>query len=169
MVIDVKALSKEQLRNLVDNHRKKNATNLTIYSDALAELERREGKGLDFDKSYEVILKAARERRFISYKDLADASGADWQAVHYSVGKHLGSLVEYAHRRGWPMLSAIVVNRPNVATGRMEPDALRGFVGIARELDIPVVNEEEFLKDQQRAVFDWAASLPLGSDGRNKE
>jgi len=118
--IEVTKLSDEQLKNLIDNHRRKLATDSLTYLDALAEQARRSGQGLDFNKSFSIIRRAAAERRFVSYKELADASGADWNRVHYSIGGHLWSLVEYAHRRGWPMLSAIVVNKQNVATGNME-------------------------------------------------
>jgi hypothetical protein len=56
------------------------------------------------------------------------------------------------------MLSAVVVNKPNVRSGAMEPETLRGFVGAARELGYPVTNEEAFLREQQARVFEWAAS-----------
>ena len=113
-------------------------------------------RDLDFDKSFQIIRQAAKDRRFISYGELADASGADWTQVHYSMFGHLWDLVEYAHRRGWPMLSAIVVNRQNVATGDLEPKSLKGFVAAARQLGFDVTNEEAFLRDQQSRVFDWA-------------
>lgn len=169
MPLDVTKATDQELQNLVDNHRRAAATNAPLYLDALGELERRKGNGLDFDKSYAAILNAAKKRQFLSYKDLADASGADWQRVHYSIGRHLGALVEYAHRRGWPLLSAIVVNKPNVKTGEMEPETLRGFIGIARYLEIPVVDEEAFLRSQQTAVFDWAARLPDQPDGTSRK
>lgn len=103
-----------------------------------------------------MIWEAAREGRFVSYKDLADASGASWLKVHYEVGGHLGRVVEFAHRMGWPMVSAIVVNKPNVATGRMEPETLKGFVAAARDLGHVVIDVEGFLRDQQARVFAWA-------------
>lgn len=78
MPVQVEKLSVVELENLIQNHRKKRATDAPLYADALRELERRRGKGLDFDKSFRIIRQAAAERRFISYKDLADASGADW-------------------------------------------------------------------------------------------
>jgi hypothetical protein len=124
--LDVAKLSDEQLSNIIENHCRKGATDSSVYVDALAEQARRKGKGLDFDKSFEVIRRAAAEDRFVSYKELADASGADWNQVHYSIGGHLWSLVEYAHRKGWPMLSAVVVNKQNVASGRMEQETLKG-------------------------------------------
>jgi hypothetical protein len=69
---------------------------------------------------------------------------------------HLWSLVEYAHRKGWPMLSAVVVNKPNVASGNMEPETLKGFIAAARELGVSITDERAFLRDQQRLVFEWA-------------
>ncbi len=148
-------LSTEGLRNLIANHRKKGETSSSLYIAALRELEARTGKGLDFDKSFEVIRKAAKDRRFVSYKELADASGADWSRVHYDIGGHLWRLVEYAHRRGWPMLSAIVVNKQNVATGQMEPETLDGFLGAAKDLGHVVTDENRFLREQQEEVFQW--------------
>jgi hypothetical protein len=67
MPIEVETLSTSQLDNLIENHRRKRATNAPLYIDALRELGKREGKGLDFDKSLSTILEAATERRFLSY------------------------------------------------------------------------------------------------------
>ena len=131
-------------------------TSEPVYVEALAEQARRFGKGLDFNKSYNAILRSAADDRFISYKDLADASGAEWSRVHYSMNNHLWSLVEYAHRKGWPMLSAVVVNKPNVASGDMEPESLKGFIAAAKELGLTITDEKAFLRDQQRRVFEWA-------------
>jgi hypothetical protein len=156
--IDFAHLDTERLRNLVANHRTKRATDSPVYINALRELEQRTGHGLDFDKSYQAIREAAREGRFLSYKGLADASGAEWSKVHYAMGGHLWRLVEYAHRKGWPMLSAIVVNQRNVATGKMEPDTLKGFIRAARDLDHVVTSEGDFLKEQQELVFRWGSS-----------
>jgi hypothetical protein len=155
MAIDIAGLSTPQIETLIQNHRNKAATNAPLYADALRELEKRKGKGLDFDKSLSIIHQAAKEGRYISYKELADASGADWGQVHYAVGRHLWNLVEYAHRRRWPLLSAIVVNKPNIDTGKMEPDTLKGFIAAARLLDYPVIDEQAFLKEQQARVFAW--------------
>jgi hypothetical protein len=75
-----------------------------------------------------LIREAAADQRFLSYKELADASGADWARVHYAMNQHLGDLIEYAHRRGWPLLSAIVINKDNVKSGNMADSTLQGFV-----------------------------------------
>jgi hypothetical protein len=161
MPINVTKLGDDELKNLIDNHRRHKATSAPVYLDALRELQIRKGKGLEFDKSFEIIRDAAKERRFLSYKDLADASGADWNQVHYSIGGHLWDLVEFAYRNDWPMLSAVVVNKPNVGSGTMEPETLKGFIGAARELGYQVTDEEAFLREQQAHVFAWAASEPI--------
>lgn len=157
--IDVAQLSDQQLQNTIDNHRRKSATDSQTYIEALAEQARRTGNGLDFSKSFEIISRAASEWRFVSYKELADESKADWKQVHYSIGRHLWALVEYAHRKGWPMLSAIVVNKQNVSTGKMEPKTLKGFVAAARALGHSVPDGESFLNEQQRRVFEWGEAL----------
>ena len=72
---------------------------------------------LDLEKTYAAILQAARARRFISYGDLAAASGVPWTHARRLIPQHLGQLVTLAHERNWPMPSAIVVNQDDVATG----------------------------------------------------
>lgn len=158
--IDVTSLAGRELETLINNHRTKKATDRPLYLEALEERARRRGHGLEFNKSYRVIHEAAKQGCFLSYEDLADASGAQWAKVRYAIGAHLWELVEYADRKGWPMLSAIVVNMPNVATGEMEPETLKGFVGAARELGYSVGDELAFLREQQQRVFRWAS----GSD-----
>jgi len=54
------------------------------------------------------------------------------------------------------MLSAIVVNKQNVESGRMEPETMKGFIEAARGLGHTIVDDESFLKEQQQKVFDWA-------------
>ena len=100
-----------------------------------------------------------REKRATNaplYRELADANGADWSQVRYAIGGHLWKLAEYGHLKERLLLSAIVVNKPNVETGKMEPDTLKGFIGAARELGYPITDEQAFLKEQQARVFAWA-------------
>jgi len=160
MPIDVETLSVGQLENLIENHRRKRATDAPLYTDALRELGARKGKGLEFEKSLSIILLAAGEGRFLSYKELADASGADWNEVRFAMNEHLWNLVEYSNLRHGVLFSAIVVNTPNVATGKMEIATLKGFIAAARLLDYPVTDEQAFLKEQQARVFSWAQREP---------
>jgi hypothetical protein len=78
MAIDVETLTIDQLEALIDNHRRKGAMTAPLYLEALSELEKRKGKGLEFAKSLSIILTAAKDGGFLSYKELADASGVDW-------------------------------------------------------------------------------------------
>lgn len=159
MPIDPENLTDSELDNLIQNHRDKGAMEAPLFAEALRERERRKGKGLDFDKSFSAIKRAASEGRFISYKELADTSEADWGKVHYAIGGHLWNLVEYAHHRKWPMLSSIVVNKPNVETGKMEPETLKGFIEAAQALGYVFTDGETFLKEQQQKVFAWAQNM----------
>ena len=164
-MIDVCALTDKQLDNVIENHRRKGATSLPLFSQALEERAKRKGRGLSFAASRDALAAAAREGRFMSYKELADVSGAKWSHVHYSLGSHLWELVEFAHLQGWPMLSAIVVNKPNIRDGSMEPETLKGFVAAARALGHVVTDEEGFLREQQRLVFAWGETIPERREG----
>lgn len=155
MPVDVTTYTNTQLENLIRNHRDKDATDVPLYQEALEELARRKGKGLDFDKSLAAIRQAASEGRFKSYGELAKASGCEWVKVRRAMNSHLYALVEFAHRKGWPLLSSIVVNQNNLDTGKLDPSSLKGFVTAARLLDIPVTDEEAFLREQQQKVFAW--------------
>src|SRR4051794_12835964 len=99
--------------------RRKRATDAPLYINALRELEKRKGKRLDFEKSLSIILQAAKKARFLSYRELADANGADLSQVRYAIGGHLWKLAEYGHLKEQLLLSAIVMNKPNVETGKM--------------------------------------------------
>ena len=46
--IDVTNLSNQELKNIIENHRRKNATDSATYLEALAEHGRRAGKGTRF-------------------------------------------------------------------------------------------------------------------------
>lgn len=153
--------SDEQLRNVISNHRRKGRIHEPYYLDAMSELARRKGQGLSFQTSFALICKTASKRQFLSYKDLANASGAEWSKVHYAINTHLGDLIDYAHGKGWPLLSAIVVNQKNLESGLMEASTLRGFVDAARGLGYTVSDEVQFLREQQERVFQWAKTAEL--------
>jgi hypothetical protein len=129
-----------------------------VYSDAIAELARRKGKGLDFETTVRVIRDAAARGRYISYGEVAKASGAEWSKVHYAIGPHLDDLIEYCHLNCLPLLSSIVVNKPHIRTGELDPASLKGFIAGVRSVGIPVGDEQEFLRRSQQEVFEWARS-----------
>ncbi|MER8691914.1 hypothetical protein NKI77_18130 [Mesorhizobium opportunistum] len=154
--------SLEQLENLVVNYRREGRESDPIFPDILAARERLKSPALDFQTTLAVIRRAAAAGRFLPYKQIADESGADWSKVHWQMGGHLTRLCEYAHRRGWPLISAIVVNGENVESGSLRPESLAGFVSVARELGLSVLEPDEFLRDEQQRVFRWAN--PVAND-----
>ena len=115
---------------------------------------------LDINKTYKAILAGARDGRFITYGDLAAASGAEWKKARRPLPNQLGQLVKIAHDRGWPMLSAIVVNKDQVATGVLEGESLAGFLAAADMVGLKVDDPDSFLREQQKAIFEWAKTAP---------
>lgn len=53
-------------------------------------------ENLDLQTTYQTILNAARQRKFISYGDLAKANGFKWQKVRREMNRHLGELITLA-------------------------------------------------------------------------
>ena len=122
---------------------------------------------LNLETTYSFILEAARDGRFVSYGQLAEANGASWPNVRYQMPKHLDALVMIAAKHKWPLVTAIVVNQNDVETGKLEGTAREGFISAAREAGYDVSNPDEFVKAQQSQVFEWAKTAPtsLGPEG----
>ena len=115
---------------------------------------------LDLKTTYRAILDAARNERFISYSELAEANNVGWQRVRYKIPNHLYNLVKIAAALDWPIPSAIVVSKDNLDTGVFEESALRGFIGAATESGYEIGDPHTFIKNQQQAVFGWAHTAP---------
>ena len=115
---------------------------------------------LDLQTTYSAILEAARNRRYISYGDLAKANGATWNEVRFELYGQLGDLMELAAKRRWPIPSSIVVNQANVAKGTLDGTAREGFISAARDLGFDVHDPEAFVKMQQQLMFEWALDAP---------
>ncbi len=146
-----------------------------VYWDALRARALRQ-TGLDLDRTYEALQAAAAKGQFITYGELADASGVARGHVfpnHYASHlKHVeqaahargapmtraileAAILAAAHARGAPMISSIVVRADNVGAGELSPVALAAFSQLARELGHEVADETTFLKDQQEKTFQW--------------
>jgi len=148
-----------ELQNIIDNYRRKALTSDVYYLQALEDMARRKGGGLEFDKTLRAVLKAARAGNYLSYGQLAQESGVDWSKKRYAMNGHLSDLLEYAHRKGWPLLSAIVVNQQKVKTGEMDAAGRKGFVAAATSLGYVVDDDVAFMREQQQVVFDWAKTF----------
>ena len=57
-------------------------------------------------------------------------------------------------------LTAIVVNKDSVQTGRLEGSALSGFLAAVKNVGLPVDDPQAFVNEQQQAVFEWAKTAP---------
>lgn len=148
-----------ELQNIIDNYRRKELTSDPYYLQALEEKGRRKGGGLDFDKTLHAVLKMARAGNYLSYRQLAEESGVDWAKKRSAMTGHLAGFLEFSHRKGWPLLSAIIVNQQKLKSGEMDPSALKGFVTAATDLGYVVDGDVAFMREQQQAVFEWAKSF----------
>ncbi len=116
-----------------------------------------EAARLDPARTLAAIRAAAEQRRCLSYADVAAASFLPWRAARRQMDPHLFKLCADAQARGWPLLSAIVVNRHLVPDCRMEGRALAGFTAMVARLGVGVgTDPAAFLKREQDAVFHWA-------------
>lgn len=158
MVRPILEMSDAQIVQEIENHlawQRSGKPYSAANKERLTELQRAHGErdGLNFETSRAAIINAASEGRFISYGDLAEANGVDWNRAYRQIGNHLWMLVQWSHGQGLPMLSAIVVNKQNLASGNMEPETIAGFCRAAEELGYKFDDAVEFLKQQQDAVF----------------
>ena len=126
---------------------------------------------LSLDTTYRAILEAARKQRFISYGDLAQANGEAWQKVRRQMPGHLGDLMELCHEEGWPLLSALVMPKGAVETGKLEGRAQEGFVNAARSLGYEIGDPAAFVSEHQQRAFVWAVEAPdnLGIEEAHEE
>ncbi len=115
---------------------------------------------LDLEKSYSAIRHAAQHEMCVSYGDLAAASGVAWNKARLPMPRHLEKLVIIANERGWPILSAIVVNKNDVGTGKLDGSAREGLLAAARLIGLKVDDPEGFVEEQQKKVFEWAKTAP---------
>lgn len=121
-------------------------------------------KRLDAQTTYRAIINAARSGRYISYGDLVKANGANWPRVRYPLNNLLGDLAKISAERGWPILSAIVVSQENLATGKLDGTARKGFIAAAKDLGYHCQDPETFVEEQQKKMFKWALDAPDNLD-----
>ena len=119
---------------------------------------------LNLNTTYDAILEAAKNRRFISYGDIAKAHGAEWAKVRYAMNRHLEELVQEAAERNWPLITSIVVNKNGLRTGNMDDGAIEGFVTAAKRYGRTVTSPDDFVREEQERTFDWAQAAPPSPD-----
>ncbi|MBK1661040.1 hypothetical protein [Paracraurococcus ruber] len=123
------------------------------------------GEGLRLEATFALIRSAAAARRFVSYGEVAAANGLPWNAARRRMDPHLYDLCRWATARGWPLLSALVVDKPSVGHGAMRGRPLIGFARAAERCGRIVGPDAAiFLAEEQRRVFEWAAEEPFAHD-----
>lgn len=157
MAVDLTKKSGAELDTLIANYRKANQLDHPILREALRLRGKLGSKTLDLKRSCAAIIAAAKAGRFVSYKQIADASGCDWISAYPVISAHLYLVLKQARANGWPPLSAIVVNGEHVETGEMKPETLAGFIGAVAGVGYEIEADPEMsLSLMQRQVFTWA-------------
>jgi uncharacterized protein (DUF1778 family) len=122
-------------------------------SDAVADKMEPEAGIFDRDATIRCLIAAAVRPDLITYGGLAESHGfkrEDWARVRHHLYAHLYDVGRECARRGWPMLTALVVN---AQTRRPS----RGLQNLAEQLGVPVADFETFARDQQQLAYDWAS------------
>ena len=115
---------------------------------------------LRFEETYAAILAAARKRKFVTYGELAAASGVPWKQAWRPIAGHLDRFTEFTYQRDCPLLSSIVVNQANSDSGAIEGEQLEGLLKAAAMVDLSATNPQTFVREQQERVFTWATTAP---------
>lgn len=156
---DLSGYDDEAIIGAIQRHQDQNATDSKLYKALVEENARRSVKRLDPDKTIALLIFTAKGDEFISYKDVAAASGIDFSKVRYQVGKHLDAILTLCDQRKWPLLTCLCVKQSEKKTGALSGDSLKGFIGAARRLKHHVTDEEKFLIDCQQECRKWARTL----------
>ncbi|AOO83098.1 hypothetical protein [Bosea vaviloviae] len=157
MAIDPSAQSAEQLSTLIQRYQERGLTDRAEYAAYVEAYAAKAVPKLKLDTTISAIREAARMKQFISYGDLASSNSVEWSSVRRLMPKHLDSILWKCHHLGWPLITAIVVNKQHLQTGAMEMESLAGFSEGARRLGVSVTDEPSFLQQQQKLTFDWAS------------
>ena len=113
----------------------------------------------DLQTSYRAIRDAARDRKCITFRRLAEVNGVSgWgRDIWIKLSRHLADLAAHATRHGWPMPNAIVVP----GSGELSEGAIEEFLKAADDCNVRrTTNLETFLNDQRAAMFIWAQTVP---------
>ena len=165
MAIEWATKSHADLRTIVDRYTAAGKHEHPVCLEARQHIEDRQNAGLDRNRSIKVIWQAAVEGRYLQYKDISTANGAEWNKVWRQVPGHLVDICKYSDAQGWPLLTAIVVNGTNLRSGALDVDARNGFIAAARMIGKLVAGtdaeQNQFLRSEQARVFNWAKGTTI--------
>jgi 5-methylcytosine-specific restriction protein B len=160
MAVNLEAKSTKELETIIGNCVRLNRTSDPIYAASRGILENRRTGDFDMEKTVAAIINSGKAGRFLSYKDIADASGLNWATSRRRVGLHLDALCVFSEGNGWPLLSAIVVHKDKLDTGTMREDNRKGFLDATRASGrIIDIEEDTFIRREQIRVFEWCRTF----------
>jgi hypothetical protein len=162
MAVDLEAKTTKELATIVANCQRLKRTADPRCLAASKILQDRRNGDYNMEKTVATILAHGQRGRFLSYRDVAIASGLEWGNVFRQINLHLDAVCSYSHGKGWPLLTAIVVSHGNLGSGEMTVANRKGFLdaakGAGRNVDIEDV---AFVKREQQRVFDWCRTERL--------
>jgi hypothetical protein len=160
MAVNLEAKSTKELETIIGNCVRLKRTSDPVYTACRGILESRRAGDFDMEKTVAAIINSGKIGRFLSYKDVADASGLDWAKSRRRVGLHLDSVCVFSEGKGWPLLSAIVVHKDKLDSGAMTEENRKGFLDAARAAGrIVDIEEDAFVKREQIRVFEWCRTF----------
>lgn len=115
---------------------------------------------LNLNTTYQAIIAAAKDRKFITYGDIAKAQNLEWSKVRYAMNSHLETLLGISAANDWPLVTAIVVNQGGLQSGSMVDSAMEGFIAAAKRYGRAVTSPADFVRVEQEATFKWAQNAP---------
>lgn len=159
--MDFSTKSDKEIDQWIANHeRAPGGTSKPLYRELLEERARRaqDGQMLNLERSLEHLKTAAIGQICTTYGDLAKASGVEWTKARQKMNGprgHLDRLLDLCYARGLPLLTAICVNRDNVADGELDESALAGFAEGARRLGLSITDERSFHRRCREECWAW--------------
>jgi hypothetical protein len=157
--MDLASKTDDEIDTWITNHERAKKTDSDFYRSLIVERGRRHGRGLSIDASMNAMVQAAKNGRFISYGELAEANGIAWtKARHIMNGKHghLDNLLAHCASNRLPLFTAIVVQKGKLASGEMDDFTLADFTEGAERIGRKVIDPRKFLSQCQDECFEWA-------------
>ncbi len=155
--MDMTKKTDQQIQNLIDNHRRAGKLEAPLAVAAIEEQAKR-NKSFNFKAGIDFLLRAARERRAVNYRQVAEAGGVlkpgDTWHQHMARKIPLSQIVDYAHTHDMPAITALIETTQGVT------DSI--LAGFQKGLDdtgirVPIgMTIEEFYRSERQRVFDWA-------------
>jgi len=106
---------------------------------------------------YERLQEVARRRNVVYYSEIAPLAGLDMslECDRAEIGCLLGEISTCEHEHGRPLLSAVVVHKPDPQSEESLGPG-QGFFTLARELGLmaPDDDEDDFWQHELRRAYD---------------